>query len=382
MTSTLPTQVAAASSLEELFAALQNLAAGTPESAWPVASMQLVATAGVPGWCIPAEYGGAGYSATALIHGYRRLAQACLTTAFILTQRNGAAQRIADSSNQLMKQTWLPGLATGEKLATVGISHLTTSRQHWTSPTVAVEETPNEFILRGEIPWVTAAHQADLLVTGGVLPSGRQVLLACDTRSPGFEPQPSMKLLALEGSQTAAVRLNDVVVAKECLLAGPSERVLKPGIVAAAGAVSTSALAAGLCRRVINELQQMLVQRADLTESVKVLGNDVTHLETLIRQLLAGTGGGDVTTETVRTTANLLALRCTQFLLAASKGAGYISGHIAERFARESLFFLVWSCPQPVLTATMASIVIPGSHTAPADKSAMLGPTVPCTMPD
>ena len=38
--------------------------------------------------------------------------------------------------------------------------------------------------------------------------------------------------------------------------------------------------------------------------------------------------------------------RAAQAALTAAKGAGFVRGHPAERLARESLFFLVWSCPQ------------------------------------
>jgi hypothetical protein len=46
-------------------------------------------------------------------------------------------------------------------------------------------------------------------------------------------------------------------------------------------------------------------------------------------------------------------LRATQAQLAASKGAGFVRGHPAERAVREAMFFLVWSCPQPVLAAAL-----------------------------
>ena len=54
--------------------------------------------------------------------------------------------------------------------------------------------------------------------------------------------------------------------------------------------------------------------------------------------------------------ANSLVLRATQVLLAATKGAGYVAGHRAGRLAREALFFLVWSCPQPVVTANLREL--------------------------
>ncbi len=62
---------------------------------------------------------------------------------------------------------------------------------------------------------------------------------------------------------------------------------------------------------------------------------------------------GGPSPESVRQKANSLVLRAAQAYLAASKGAGFVTGHPAERAVREAMFFLVWSCPQPVVSAAL-----------------------------
>ena len=47
----------------------------------------------------------------------------------------------------------------------------------------------------------------------------------------------------------------------------------------------------------------------------------------------------------------------TQTALLAAKGTGFVAPHPAQRWARQALFFLVWSCPQPVLSATLCELV-------------------------
>jgi hypothetical protein len=42
--------------------------------------------------------------------------------------------------------------------------------------------------------------------------------------------------------------------------------------------------------------------------------------------------------------------------LVAAKGTGYVVGHPAGRWCREALFFLVWSCPQPVSAANLCEL--------------------------
>jgi hypothetical protein len=62
------------------------------------------------------------------------------------------------------------------------------------------------------------------------------------------------------------------------------------------------------------------------------------------------------TAEELRSRANSLVLRSSQAALTAAKGSGYVLGHPAGRWCREALFFLVWSCPQPVMAAALCEL--------------------------
>src|SRR5439155_21781973 len=95
-----------------------------------------------------------------LLGGYERLAGACLTTCFILSQRDAACRRIRDSGNAGLCRELLPGLARGERFATVGLSQLSTSRQH-SKPAPAGRLDNDKIVLDGSMPWVTGAARAD-----------------------------------------------------------------------------------------------------------------------------------------------------------------------------------------------------------------------------
>ena len=164
--------------LDNLVARLVELAP-TLESptAWPAEQLKLCGEAGVFEWFAPVELGGQSWSEADLLRGYVKLASACLTTTFVITQRSGAMQRIAAGESDLARQQTLPDLIRGHTFATVGISHLTTSRQHLSRPVLAAEETADGFILNGYSPWVTGAEFAQHVVVGATLDDGRQVLL-------------------------------------------------------------------------------------------------------------------------------------------------------------------------------------------------------------
>lgn len=324
--------------------------------AWPSEQFELLARSGVLAWAIPREFAGADTSPRHMLEGYMRLAAACLTTTFVLTQRNGACQRIVGSSNDLLRSDLLPSLARGEAFATVGISHLTTSRQHWRQPAVKVEQSTAGLRFDGEVPWVTGAAHADFIVTGGTLGDARQVLAAIPTNLAGVQIGPSAKLLALGASQTSSVRLQQVMLDERWLIAGPVEQVMKQSAGGGAGSLATSALAVGLSQAAIDHLQIEADRRPDLQEIIVPLSTECDDLQTAVLQSAEASPGATAplhSAESIRGRANSLALRSTQALLAASKGAGFVTGHFAERAVREALFFLVWSCPQPVVDAAL-----------------------------
>src|SRR4051794_14430974 len=97
---------------------------------WPAASWAVLRETGALRWSVPAEYGGDGLHGAELLERYHALAGACLTTCFILSQRDAAVRRLRDSGNEALCRELLPALAGGERFATVGLSQLTTSRQH------------------------------------------------------------------------------------------------------------------------------------------------------------------------------------------------------------------------------------------------------------
>jgi alkylation response protein AidB-like acyl-CoA dehydrogenase len=344
-------------SIEPLCERLEAVAASVDADLWPGEPFRLLAEEGVLGWVIPAEYGGADASSLEIMSGYERLSSACLTTAFVLTQRNGACQRIAASDNETLKAELLPGLARGEVFATVGISHLTTSRQHLARPAVRLKATSDGYIAEGTVPWVTGANRAQYVVTGGICDDGLGVLFALPLGSPGINVQPPPRLLALNGSQTSSIELADVRIENRLVLAGPVEGVMKRGVGGATGGYATSALALGRTASILKMLRIESERRAELRSIYDTFDFERATLSRDLQSALTATESttdAGLDTETIRQRANSLVLRSSQAFLAASKGAGFVSGHPAEQAVREAMFFLVWSCPQPVLSAALA----------------------------
>jgi alkylation response protein AidB-like acyl-CoA dehydrogenase len=329
-------------------------AAADGDPVWPQASWAALRGAGVLGWAVPRALGGKDLSYPDLLDGYERLAGACMTTCFILSQRDAACRRLRDGENAKVRYELLPPLARGETFATVGLSQLTTSRQHL-GPSLTARLTGDGVLLDGTIPWVTGAAQADHIIIGAALDDGRQVLLVLPRDLPGVSISPPLDLAALVGSLTAEVRCDNVHVDRRWLLAGPAANVMTLGGRASSGGLETSCLALGLTGAAVAYLGDEASRRPDLHETTVRLTEEWQRLREE-RHVLARGGSTPTAAANLRANANSLVLRATQAALTAAKGAGFLRGHPAQRWARQALFFLVWSCPRPAAEATLARL--------------------------
>jgi len=326
---------------------------------WPARQLELCGEYGVFEWFLEPEWGGQGWDNEAVVRGYLALSSACLTTTFVITQRTGACRRIASSDRYDLQKLLLPDLVSGKLMATVGISHLTTSRRHLARPVLSAKRTGGGFVLDGFSPWVTGSLQSQYIVVGATVIADdevtpEQLLIALPSDLPGVSPGPPAQMVGLTASYTGQLHLTDVFVEDRWVLAGPIENVMSTGFGAGAGGAQTSTLALGLARSALDYLTAESLQRNELTIPRDALESDFEEVLDLLFRVVRSEP--DCSTERLRQRANSLALRSAQAALAAAKGTGYLLGHPAGRWCREALFFLVWSCPQPVVSANLCEL--------------------------
>jgi len=346
--------------LESLCARLAELSGDLDLTGdWPAEQLRLCGEYGVYEWFIDPQWGGQAWDDESIVRGYLALSSACLTTTFILTQRSGACRRIECSDNHAVQEMLLPDLATGDIFATVGISHLTTSRRHLATPVLRAEHVPGGYRLDGYSPWVTGAPHAQYIVTGATLmedgeATDKQLLVVLPNGSTGVATPEPARLVGVSGSDTGPCVLEQVFVEESLLLAGPVENVMSHGIGAGTGGYQTSTLALGLASAAIDYILQEAEKRDSLDAPVEALQRDYDQVYELLFAVVRG--DSDCSSEELRRQANSLVLRATQAALVAAKGAGYVVGHPVGRWCREALFFLVWSCPQNVVSANLCEL--------------------------
>ena len=198
------------------------------------------------------------------------------------------------------------------------------------------------------IPWCTGAAKAKTIVAGAVTEDGQQILFVLPTNLPGVTVLPPMELVSLRSSWTARVELHSVRLAKRQILRGPAAKALSgksKGI-----PLGQTFLAFGLCRGALE------LMASDQSDRAKSLGEKLNlRLSELRGQVLEICRSGQETDAgpKLRAACNDLTLRITQSLVTLRKGSALLLDDPAQRFAREALFFLVWSCPDPVIDCTI-----------------------------
>ncbi|MFM8573870.1 MAG: hypothetical protein ACKOAU_19900 [Pirellula sp.] len=279
---------------------------------------------------------------------YCAVAYKSLTDAFVLTQRQAALRRIATSKNPL-SESYLNKHSGASRWISVGISHLTTSRQYLEKPVVLATPTPTGWTVSGTVPWVTAASNSQALVIAACDSEdfAQQYLFYLPMDQASVQPGNQMELLALSESNTCEVHLRNAQLSQSHVLHGPSTQVMSISQSSGAGGLQTTALALGLAACVIDKIHSRSGRIPTIIDSEMRF---TERWRKLFDRMIAASETNKSTPElaTIRKDANDLVLRTSQAALAIEKGAGFLVHSDAARWAREALFFLVWSCPQAI----------------------------------
>jgi len=340
-----------------MHALLQSLAARATDldrtGHWPADDLADLASAGALQWAIAPEFGGAGLSPLDLHLHYEAIATASLSTALILTQRDSAALLVQQSPEWPMRSQFLSALCRGEFFTTIGIAQLTTSRQG-AKPVLTAAHADAGWRITGLIPWSTGpAHAKYVIAAAPCADSDHQILFALPTDAPGLTIDPPMPLVALSSSWTASLHCTDVFIPDSAVVRGPIAKVLTgptKGL-----PLSQSFLALGLCRAALDLIGRHDPPRGRSTRDI--FDAQLSDIRCRVIEACQSDPVPDTAAiATLRGQCHDLAVRITHAAVALYKGSALLLDNPAQRLARESMFLLVWSCPDPVVDCTVAEL--------------------------
>jgi alkylation response protein AidB-like acyl-CoA dehydrogenase len=317
---------------------------------WPAEDLADLAAVGAMRWSVPKEFGGEEIPPLELHLNYEQIATASVATALIFTQRDAAVGLIDGAAGSPRRAELLNQLVENQIWSTVGFAQLTTSRQRG-APAVAALRVEGGYLVNGFVPWCTGASESQFIVAGAVLEDGQQILFLIQPDWPGVELGEPMRMVALSNTMTAAIHLKQVMIEDSWVLRGPAAAVL--GGRRNSLTLGQTFVATGLTRAALNLIKAHDSDRARsaydrFAQQLAEVRQEVQALSQPGREAEAGQANARL-----RGACNELALRVTHAAIAMYKGTALLLDHPAQRLAREAMFLLVWSCPNPVIDCTV-----------------------------
>ncbi|MBS1837538.1 MAG: acyl-CoA/acyl-ACP dehydrogenase [Actinobacteria bacterium] len=145
---------------------LMDTESGYDTAVWTQMAEQM----GLQGLVIPEEYGGSGFSFVELIVVLEEMGRRLLCAPYFSTVVL-AGQTLIHSGDESAKQTYLPGIASGETVATLAY---TEPNGRWDESAVTATATPDGdgWKIDGEKLYVLDGHTADLVITAARTDAG------------------------------------------------------------------------------------------------------------------------------------------------------------------------------------------------------------------
>ncbi|HEY8665564.1 MAG TPA: acyl-CoA dehydrogenase family protein [Tepidisphaeraceae bacterium] len=319
---------------------------------FPADDLADLAAAGAMRFAIPTDCGGEDLPSLDIHLKYEQLAAVSLSTALLLSQRDSAVGMIDGAQDWPLRAQTLRKLANNEFFTTIGIAQLTTSRQGG-RPALRARRDAGGYRIEGLIPWSTGPARSAFVMAGAAIEdsTNQQILFALPTDLPKVRIDPPLPLVALRSSFTTQVHCDGALLEEKWILRGPVERALasrKKGV-----PLGQAFLAMGLCRGALDLIAEHDSARARSTRDR--FQEQLSAIRQEVLRLCSPAGEAEVAAASarIRGECNDLAVRLTHAAVALYKGTALLADHPAQRLARETLFLLVWSCPDPVIDCTI-----------------------------
>jgi len=232
---------------------------------FPAELISKAAELGLLGITIPEAWGGAGQDQLAFALLIEELARACGSTAAIVDVHiSVGSEPIVRFGSDAQKRRYLPGLASGTRLAAFALTEPDAGSDAAALKTTARREN-GSYVLNGEKTFVTNAGPADLYVVMASTAPGRGArgitafLVERDT--PGFSIGSPFKKMGLRGSPTAPLRFTDCRIDAGQRLGAEGDGFVIAMQALDSGRIGISAQAVGLAQGALDDACRYLRER-------------------------------------------------------------------------------------------------------------------------
>jgi alkylation response protein AidB-like acyl-CoA dehydrogenase len=200
----------------------------TWEGEFPDKNVKTLRENGLLGIALPEKYGGGGYTPVEALLAQEAVGRVCPDTAHVLSRSSlGPPRVIAELGNDHLKETYLPGVCTGDLVFSVALSEPNAGSDAGQMQTSARRE-GDEVVINGQKSWITKGTYVDGVLVYARFEDGKIGAVVADVDADGLTVGERYENMA--GATQTDLHLDECRVPEENILAHGSEsfkRLLK-----------------------------------------------------------------------------------------------------------------------------------------------------------
>ena len=297
----------------------------------------------------------------------------CGSTAFLMWCHDVCGLYMEQSGNPALGGARLAAHARGRTLGGTGMSNPMKTFARIESMLLKATAVPGGYRVSGTLPWVShiakdqylGAVAAVVDGSGAMVDDQHEVMFILDCDAPGVELRHCPTFSAMEGTSTWSVRLTDVLIDADHVVADPVRAFI--GRIRGAFILLQTGMGLGVAQGSIDSMWQVEEQLGHVNEFLDdrpfALQAELDDLTARIESLAATpyATGNDYLIDVldVRAHASELALRAAQSALLHHGARGYLMSAAPQRRVRESHFVAIVTPAIKHLRKEMARLMTP-----------------------
>ncbi|MBK0413187.1 acyl-CoA/acyl-ACP dehydrogenase [Chromobacterium haemolyticum] len=318
------------------------------QALYPQAMLRGLGEDGAYAALLPAEQGGSSLGLATLMASISEVGAACGSTAFLAWCQSACVYLLRHAAPREELSATLSELAAARRLGGPGLSNAIKHLAGLEAMRLRAELCPQGYRISGELPWVSNLGAGHLFVAAASCSDGGKLVFLADCDTPGVRLNAGPPIAGMNGTRTLCVKLDQVLIPSERVLAEPAAfvgfiRRVRPGFVLAQAAVGL-----GIVQGCLDDIQAANLRDGEqnrwLDHSYEELAAELAALWREAKTLAPLAEAGQAAPPRVlrlRAEVSELCLRAAMSAQLHAGAAGYLLSSPAQRRLREASFIAI-----------------------------------------